>query len=313
MPIAAISGGRKFVDNYIVTDILALREHSLAQIRQAEFEQEQKIRLITITGLILLIIGLSLGSYFYVSSLKKTSREILSEGALAEVKDSGKLPEHYYTPAELSALVNRSRITSRDLIATLMDLVIKGYLHLTVDISNDYKTLKLELKEDCYISRLEPHEEYLMNWMLRDVATGGVFSTLDIKSAFSNLAIKDKFLSKFDTWTRIVLKQASRWNFEQSFSKKSSKLTPYGLTQYSQWMAFKKFLRNFNCEDEVLTLEDLEKYIVYAVPLGEAQQLASHISTLYDIEAFYNENLTLLKRENLELFESWFDCLWEEL
>jgi len=312
LPVNAVPNGRKIVDNYILSDMLDLKEHWANQARQAELDQERRKRSVTIAGLILLIAGLGVGSYFYVHSLRKSGKEDFSHQQLDATEHRSKLPEHYYTPAELSVLVNRSKITSRDMIATLMDMVIKGNLLLKADISNECKTLRCVLKEGCHIGRLEPHEEYLINWMLKEVGTGSGFSTLDIESVTANPSLKERFLSKFDTWTRIVIKQATRWNFEQKLSGKPSKLTSFGLEHYSQWMAFKKFLKNFSEESNTQSLADWERFIVYAVPLGEAQHVAARLSSFYPKEAFENENLTLLRRENFELFELWFDCLWEE-
>jgi len=312
LPVNAIPNGRKFVDNYILSDMIELKEHWAYQARQVELEQEKRNRSMTITGLILLITGIGLGSYFYVGTLRKSGKQNFYHEQVDEIEYQSKLPEHYYTPAELSILVNRSRITSRDMMATLMDMVIQGNLLMHNDMTNEHKTFRFSLKENHDTGRLEPHEEYLINWMLKDVGTGFGFSTLDIKSVVANPLLRERFLSKFNTWTRIVVKQASRWNFEQKPSGKSSKLTPFGLKHYSQWMAFKKFLINYAGDDTTLSLADWEKYVVYAVPLGEAQKLVTSLLSYYAEEAFDNENLTLLRRENIDLFEIWFDCSWEE-
>lgn len=312
MPVNAVPNGRKIVDNYILADMLEFKEHLAYQARQAELKQEQRRRSVTIAGLILLMAGLGLGSYFYAHSLKKSAKEDFSNKQLDEIEKQSELPEHYYTPAELSVLVNRSRITSRDVIATLMDMVVKGNLVLKADMSNECKTLNFAVKEDCHIGRLEPHEEYLINWMIKDVGTGSGFSTLDIKSVASNPLLKGRFLSKFDTWTRIVIKQAARWNFEQKLSGEPSKLTPFGMTHYTKWKAFKTFLKNYSGTDAMPSLSDWERYIVFAVPLGEAQNLLTRLLSLYPRESFDNDSLTLFKRENFELFDLWFDCMWEE-
>jgi nitroreductase len=312
MPVNAVPNGRKIVDNYILSDMLEFKEHLAYQSRQVELKQEQRKRSVTIAGLILLLTGLGLGSYFYAYSLKKSVKEDYPIEQLDEIEYQSKLPEHYYTPAELSVLVNRSRITSRDVIATLMDMVVKGNLLLEAYTSNECRTLKFVLNEGCHIGRLEPHEEYLINWMLKDIGSGSGFSILDIKSITSNPSLKGRFLSKFDTWTRIVIKQAARWNFEQKISGKPSKLTPFGLAHFSQWMAFKKFVKNYSGDDAMLSLSDWERYMVFIVPLDEAQHIATRLLSLYPQESFDKDNLTLLKRQNFELFEHWFDCMWEE-
>lgn len=312
MPVNAVPNGRKIVDNYILSDMLEFEDHLDYLARQAELKQAQRKRSVTIAGLILLITGLGLGSYFYALNFRKSVKDDLLPEQMNEIEHQSKLPEHYYTPAELSVLVNRSRITSRDVIATLLDMVVKGNLVLKADTINENRVLSFVLKEGCHIGRLEPHEEYLINWMLKDIGTGSGFSTLDIKSATSSALLKGRFLSKFDTWTRIVIKQAARWSFEQKLTNETSKLTPFGLTHYSQWMAFKKFLNNYSGDDIIQVLPDWERYMVFAMPLGEAQQLASRLFSLYPHECFDNDNLTIFKRENFELFDLWFDCMWEE-
>jgi len=311
-PKSLVGESDKLVNNNIYDEIIEFKESLDYEKRQIELLEEQRRNNLLIVASLLLFAGLATGLYFFRSTLKRVFNPLPHSKTTENMTNLGSIPEHDYSVAELAVLMNRSKISSKDLLATLMELVVKERLQIKLTEFEDKKTFMFELKKDLNKDELEPHEEYLINWMLNEVGTGDSFSLQDIHVSISNSDLKAKFFRKFETWTRIVQKHSLRWNFEHKQKGKPLKLTDYGLEQYSQWIAFKTFLQKIDMKKSTLQVNDWERYIYFAFTLGELKQLLPKLSGVFDDKTILEDNLTLLYRDNRKLFNIWLDAQWDD-
>lgn len=125
-----------------------------------------------------------------------------------------------YSPAEMSALYNFGSINSRDVTATLMDLVRRGYLKLeTVNIEKrglfgrgskeDYVFIKLKEPDE----ELSAHEEYLFKWLIESVGNGISMKLEDLDKYTKSTSGARKFQEKYSVWKDMVKQEAGDRGF----------------------------------------------------------------------------------------------------
>lgn len=129
-----------------------------------------------------------------------------------------KLPGNY-TPAEMKILINYKRLYPRDTVATLANLIVKGYIsvekiHNTDTALNSKKDdylLKINPKKD--ISFLQPHEITLANWFVGKIGNGREFKISDIKNHTRKNSSALLFNENYINWCRTAIEDCKRNNF----------------------------------------------------------------------------------------------------
>ncbi|MGI5851393.1 MAG: DUF2207 domain-containing protein [Clostridiales bacterium] len=204
MPISIIPDGRKTIENEITQNVLSGMEEYEKEIEAARKDYET--RQLTIDLLTYITIGLivAVGIYLYFRYDK--------DPKLADKPSHiNELPADYYTPAELGVFMNRGRVRVDYIVATLMDLVNRGYLNLKP--SEDEKYI-LSKKPDTEGQRLKAHEEYLLAWIFDDFGEdSSEVSIVQIEKWFKDPAYRERYKYKYKTWSDLVEKQASKWKF----------------------------------------------------------------------------------------------------
>jgi len=219
------------------------------------------------------------------------------------------LPADYYTPAELSVLLHRRRIKAGDVIATLMDLVRKGYVDLKTVETDGAKHYVFKLK-DFEPNSLKAHEEYLVNWFFKDIGDGTEVTSQAIKQAAWASDAAGVFSTKFIIWKKLVLNQAQRWRFYESESVLWwHKRTEFGNKHYKDWRDFREFLKAASNEVNSIPLGKWERYLVYAFPLGIAGRLAQALEMVLNNDTADDDQLTILAGSNFTAFGEWLDLV----
>jgi hypothetical protein len=334
--------------NKILEEQLARMEE--LELSRQKKEQEQRMRIIAIIIIAMVIIGLGVAGYFWYTRYSARKREDrLSKDLSAAQCTSTKfslsmrskgitdifaklartieeivkkllgifneellehLPADYYTPAELSVLMHGKRITSRDMVATLTDLIIRRYLDIEAAEIDGIDCCVLYLKDDYSMHNLKPHEEYLLNWFFKDIGDGTMVSTMKINQTAYNLGTHTRFNNNFVTWKKLVLKQADRWKFWEMITPlKIYKRTTFGQKHYNEWRTFRKYLRRLNNQVDDLSLDKWEQYLVYSIPLGVAEKVIKGFREAFPHGMPLDDNLTLLNRINFSGLEYYLNFL----
>lgn len=127
------------------------------------------------------------------------------------------------SPAELSLFMN-SIIGPRSYISTLLDFARKEYLSIETSKSkNDLKRSKdtnnyIFVKKDNYSGNLLSHEEYLIDWLFKDIADGIRVSTDDIN--YYRKKNPRRFQKSQTEWQKLVRDELKLRGFYDHNSKK---------------------------------------------------------------------------------------------
>lgn len=343
-PKSVVAEGRKLIDNDVVQKVLEEQQAKMEEMEllREKREQEQRFRT-TITIIIAAgILGIGICGYLlYVrfnrskSDEKKPDEQVDRKPMEHDVPEKGTgfrsilakvmpkvpekkgqevlgdLPADYYTPAELSVLLRGKRIKPADIVATLLDLIVRRYVDIeTVEKGNEAHYI-LRLKE-YEPNSLKAHEEYLVNWFIKDIGDGNEVSTEAIKQSASASGAGDVFSTRLIIWRKLVLNQARRWKFwERGPFLWRSKRTEFGEKHYSEWMKFRMFLKGTNLEINSIPLEKWEKFLVYAFSLGLGENVVNALKTALAERSSgtADDGLTILHESNFHAIDEWFHLI----
>ncbi|MFM1653382.1 DUF2207 domain-containing protein [Brevibacillus sp. B_LB10_24] len=129
------------------------------------------------------------------------------------------LPEDV-TPAVVSCLMDYN-IQSKDLMATLIDLVRKKYVDMQVVKKDgglfrkekyDYRFTLIDEQTD----GLKQHEAYLIDWLFRQLGKNNEVSLLDIRDYTKKKANARTFVNRLSEWENMVVQEATRKDYFDS-------------------------------------------------------------------------------------------------
>ncbi len=129
-----------------------------------------------------------------------------------------KLPANY-TPCEMSILINYSKLYSKDIIATLTDLIIRKALFITKIISNDSilssksSDYKITRNENFNNSQLLEHETLLIKWLINIIGDGKSTTLTQIKNCTRKNYSASAFKNDFNQWCITANKTSKRNKF----------------------------------------------------------------------------------------------------
>jgi len=193
MPKEWIPHGRKIIDNYAREDIIYSMSswENEAQKTLADMEYRHKAGWTAAGAAILMAAIASL--FLYLKGGRKPKSKITKEGIM-------KLPDRGDAPVVLSRLYNSGALGKEALLATLLQLIKRGYLTIGYDGS---ESGSLSMGADIVKGGLLPHEEYLLNWLIKDMGNGRHLSLKDTAKLFSASKSDRRFQYKFSTWSRL--------------------------------------------------------------------------------------------------------------
>jgi len=137
-----------------------------------------------------------------------------------------------YTPAEMSVLMNMGKVNKRDITATLMDLVRKGYLILKKEtyVKNGFfrdkevEDYSLTLNPEAPQSGLLRHESCLINWFIKKIGDGNRVFLDEISGHVKTEADARRFTKNYQNWCGMVRDEADKHNFFDDLSQKGKTL-----------------------------------------------------------------------------------------
>ncbi|MGE5678791.1 MAG: DUF2207 domain-containing protein, partial [Pseudomonadota bacterium] len=139
-----------------------------------------------------------------------------------------------YSPAVLSVLWNFGGVKPRDITATIMDLVRRKYLELSVG-QNEIRGLikhKVEadysfvLNKEADMAALSDHEKYLLDWLISTIGNGERVSLDEIEQCSKTKSSSESFKADYDAWVEYVKLEAGKLAF---FDKNALKGQIFGV------------------------------------------------------------------------------------
>lgn len=226
-PTRLVPEAQKIVNKDALPEIMA-NEQKLAEeanrIREeAQKELARKAKLRSYGDKITLVLAvLWLFIIFYI--YRKYDRELKSS---FDAKYYRELPGEY-TPAEMGVLLSMGRVATRDVTATLMDLVRKKQLTITAN-----KYMKKSMFKDKEITEyivavnenkpdilLKQHEEFLIEWFIGTIGDGTSLKLDDISDYARSTANARQFQKDYQKWSGLVEKEAEKNGFFDETCKK---------------------------------------------------------------------------------------------
>lgn len=189
-----------------------INQNKFAQIMEEELGWAKKanqgrgfniIVILLVPLVILFNIFLAIRLYF------KYDRELRPE---VEMDYYRELPQDI-APAVLSKLVSIQGAGSKDIMATLMDLVRKKYLkieEIQTGRKKDYKFILIEERDN---SNLKAHESNLINWLFYSIGDGTSITLKEIKDYAKASRNQSSFRHNYNNWVKKVGEEFKKYNY----------------------------------------------------------------------------------------------------
>ncbi len=203
-PISLVPNARRVINEEQLEKIM---EEELNWVKGSERQQNLIILgLVFIPLIIILNIIMAIRLYF------KYDRELKPEMQLDYYRE---LPDDI-TPAVVSQLMSIQGATTKDIMATLMDLTRKGYLKIeeeTVGRKKNYRFILLKKETDS----LKQHEENLIVWLFYTIGNGESVSLQEIegyaKSTAKSSWTQGSFYNQYIQWQKTVKDEFKKYNY----------------------------------------------------------------------------------------------------
>ena len=177
-------------------------------------------RIGNVVGIILILSWFPLIIFLYIKFDKEPK-------ATFQGKYYRELPGEY-TPAEMSVLLSMGHVATRDITATLMDLVRKEQLLLTTKTYTKRGLFSSKEVEDYAVSinpqapaiALKNHESFLIRWFIHTVGNGNYVILDEISDYAKTTSGARRFSSDYERWRKLATDEAAENNFFDKSSKK---------------------------------------------------------------------------------------------
>ena len=190
------------------------RQQELEKQRQAEAARIAALKPVgNAIGLLFFLFWFVVIIYIYIKYDKELKHNF-------EGKYYRELPGEY-TPAEMSSLMSMGSVGTRDITATLMDLVRKEQLLLTTN-----KYIKKGIFKDKEITdyavswnqnapaiSLKSHESFLIDWFIGTLGNGGSLLLDDISDYAKTKSGARQFKRDYDNWCGLAKEEAEKNDF----------------------------------------------------------------------------------------------------
>jgi uncharacterized membrane protein len=199
-PTSMIPDSRKIINQNKFAEIM---KEELGWAKKADRGKGFNIIVILLIPLVILFnIFQAIRLYF------KYDRELKPE---VEMDYYRELPQDI-TPAVLSKLMSIQGVGSKDIMATLMDLVRKKYLkieEIQLGRKKDYKFILI--KSDT--KNLKEHESYLIQWLFYSVGDGKTVTLKEIKDYAKASRTQSSFRNNYYKWVKKVGDEFKKYNY----------------------------------------------------------------------------------------------------
>ncbi|MFH1939589.1 MAG: DUF2207 domain-containing protein [bacterium] len=200
-PNSMIPDSSKIINQNKFAEIM---KEELGWAKKADREKGFNIITILLIPLIVLFnIFLAIRLYF------KHDRELKPE---VEMDYYRELPQDI-TPAVLSKLMSIQGVASKDIMATLMDLVRKKYLKIEEIQARRKKDYKFVLIEEGDSTNLKEHESNLINWLFYSIGDGKSVTLKEIKDYAKSSRTQSSFRHNYNKWVKKVGEEFKKYNY----------------------------------------------------------------------------------------------------
>jgi len=199
-----------------------VRENKYAEIMAEEISWANKTNRqnsINVLGFLLAPLLLLFNIFFAIRVYYKYDKELKADVDMEYYRE---LPGDI-TPAVLSKLMSIQGVGTKDILATLMDLVRKKYLkveEIPAGRKKDYRFTRLEPET----INLKKHESQLIHWLFYSIGDGKSIALKEIKDYAKASLTQLSFQSNYRKWIKAVGKEFKKYNYFGQ-SKESIKVT----------------------------------------------------------------------------------------
>lgn len=128
----------------------------------------------------------------------------------------------------MSSLINMRHVSTKDITATLMDLVRKEQITLTSErhVKNGLfrdkqeTSYRISANPNAPVVSLKEHESFLKRWFLDTIGKGHSILLEDISDYGKTASHARRFKSDYDKWCKLALEESDRDNFFDNTCKK---------------------------------------------------------------------------------------------
>jgi uncharacterized membrane protein len=200
-PTSMIPDSNKKINQNKFAEIM---KEELGWAKQANRENGFNIIVILLIPLVVLFnIFMAIRLYF------KYDRELKPE---VEMDYFRELPQDI-TPAVLSKLMTIQGVGSKDIMATLMDLVRKKYLKIEEVQAGRKKDYKFVLVKEGDSTHLKEHESYLIHWLFYSIGNGVSVTLKEVKDYAKASRTQSSFRSNYYKWVKKVGEEFKKYNY----------------------------------------------------------------------------------------------------
>ncbi|HHZ12678.1 MAG TPA: DUF2207 domain-containing protein [Clostridiales bacterium] len=191
----------------------------LKRLEEAEKERAarearlKRIRDTLLPGFVMAILG---GIYGLIRFIYRYSRDLKPEFQGDYYRE---LPGDY-TPAVMTYLLTKGNTDSKDIMATIMDLVRKKKItirRIETEKGLVFKRIQekymISLIDGVSLDGLYPHEDFLISWFLHRLGTGGSLILDDLKDILKRKSRALEFQRDYETFKSMVKRQGERQGF----------------------------------------------------------------------------------------------------
>lgn len=133
-----------------------------------------------------------------------------------------------YTPAEMTVLLTMGRVETRDITATLMDLVRKQQLLLTTETyvkigffsSKEVQDYAVSINPEAPYVSMKKHEAFLINWFVGIIGDGRRVLLDEIADYARTSSGARRFAEDYNTWRNMAKDEAEKNKFFEASCKK---------------------------------------------------------------------------------------------
>jgi len=211
-----------FPVNLVSESTKIVKENKYAEIMAEEISWAKKSdreNNINVLGFLLAPLLFLFNIFFIIRVYYKYDKELRPDVNFDYYRE---LPSNI-TPAVLSKLMSIQGAGSKDILATLMDLVRRKYLkveEISVGRKKDYRFTMLESET----VNLKNHEAELIHWLFYAIGDGSSVSLKEIKDYAKASLTQLSFQSNYKKWIKAVGKEFKKYNYFGQ-SKESIKVT----------------------------------------------------------------------------------------
>jgi len=189
-----------------------INQNKFAEIMKEELAWAKKAdreMYFNIIGFLLALLVVLFNIFLAIRLYFKYDRELKPE---VEMDYYRELPQDI-TPAVLSKLMSIQEVGSKDIMATLMDLVRKKYLKIEEIPRGRKKDYKFILIEGNDTTNLKEHESYLFHWLFYSIGNGVSVTLKEIKDYTKASKTQSSFLHNYRKWVKKVGKEFKKYNY----------------------------------------------------------------------------------------------------